>query len=57
LEHIDDLALIFTLENSKILTDAVREVTYAASFLECFAGEAERTHDEVACQLLGPFPP
>ncbi|KAE8445568.1 hypothetical protein EG329_013332 [Mollisiaceae sp. DMI_Dod_QoI] len=47
LEHLDDLALILTLENGKTLTEAKGEVTYAASFLEWFAGEAERTHGEV----------
>ncbi|KUJ21498.1 succinate-semialdehyde dehydrogenase [Mollisia scopiformis] len=47
LEHIDDLALILTLENGKTLTEAKGEVTYAASFLEWFAGEAERAHGEV----------
>jgi succinate-semialdehyde dehydrogenase/glutarate-semialdehyde dehydrogenase len=47
LQHIDDLALILTLENGKTLTEAKGEVAYAASFLEWFAGEAERTHGEV----------
>lgn len=47
LEHIDDLALILTLENGKTLAEAKGEVAYAASFLEWFAGEAERTHGEV----------
>jgi succinate-semialdehyde dehydrogenase/glutarate-semialdehyde dehydrogenase len=47
LEHIDDLALILTLENGKPLAEAKGEVTYAASFLNWFAGEAERTHGEV----------
>jgi succinate-semialdehyde dehydrogenase/glutarate-semialdehyde dehydrogenase len=47
LANIDDLALILTLENGKTLTEAKGEVTYAASFLEWFAGEAERTHGEV----------
>lgn len=46
LEHADDLALILTLENGKPLAEAKGEVTYAASFLEWFAGEAERTHGE-----------
>ena len=46
LEHADDLALILTLENGKTLVEAKGEVTYAASFLEWFAGEAERTHGE-----------
>ncbi|EXJ66363.1 succinate-semialdehyde dehydrogenase (NADP+) [Cladophialophora psammophila CBS 110553] len=47
LENIDDLALILTLENGKTLVEAKGEVTYAASFLEWFAGEAERVHGEV----------
>jgi succinate-semialdehyde dehydrogenase / glutarate-semialdehyde dehydrogenase len=47
LEHADDIALIMTLENGKTLTEAKGEVTYAASFLEWFAGEAERIHGEV----------
>jgi succinate-semialdehyde dehydrogenase/glutarate-semialdehyde dehydrogenase len=51
LENIDDLALILTLENGKTLTEAKGEVTYAASFLEWFAGEAERTHGEVVCSF------
>ena len=47
LEHIKDLTLILTLENGKTLTEAKGEVTYAASFLEWFAAEAERVHGEV----------
>jgi succinate-semialdehyde dehydrogenase/glutarate-semialdehyde dehydrogenase len=47
LENVDDLALILTLENGKSLTEAKGEVTYAASFLEWFGGEAERIHGEV----------
>ncbi|KAH7000942.1 succinate-semialdehyde dehydrogenase [Ilyonectria destructans] len=47
LENVDDLALILTLENGKPLTEARGEVVYAASFLEWFAGEAERTYGEV----------
>lgn len=47
MENIDDLALILTLENGKTLAEAKGEVTYAASFLEWFAGEAERIHGEV----------
>lgn len=47
LEHADDLALILCLENGKTLTEAKGEVTYAASFLEWFSGEAERVHGEV----------
>ncbi|OAL38952.1 hypothetical protein AYO20_01703 [Fonsecaea nubica] len=47
LDNLDDLALILTLENGKTLAEAKGEVTYAASFLEWFAGEAERVHGEV----------
>jgi len=47
MENVDGLALILTLENGKILGEAKAEVTYAASFLEWFAGEAERVHGEV----------
>lgn len=45
-DNVDDLALILTLENGKTLTEAKGEVVYAASFLEWFAGEAERVHGE-----------
>lgn len=45
-ENIDDLALILTLENGKTLVEAKGEVIYSASFLEWFAGEAERVHGE-----------
>ncbi|KAL4787989.1 Aldehyde/histidinol dehydrogenase [Aspergillus varians] len=47
LENVDDLALILTLENGKPLAEAKGEVLYAASFLDWFAGEAERIHGEV----------
>ncbi|PYH77637.1 ALDH-like protein [Aspergillus uvarum CBS 121591] len=47
LEHQDDLALILTLENGKPLAEAKGEVAYAASFLDWFASEAERTYGEV----------
>lgn len=46
MENADDLALIMCLENGKTLTEAKGEVTYGASFLEWFAGEAERTHGQ-----------
>jgi succinate-semialdehyde dehydrogenase/glutarate-semialdehyde dehydrogenase len=47
LEHMDDLALILTMENGKTLGESKGEVAYAASFLEWYAGEAERIHGEV----------
>lgn len=46
LANADDLALIMCLENGKTLAEAKGEVVYGASFLEWFAGEAERTHGE-----------
>ncbi|ODM22017.1 hypothetical protein SI65_02861 [Aspergillus cristatus] len=47
MEHLEDLALVLTLENGKPLAEAKGEVIYAASFLDWFAAEAERTHGEV----------
>ncbi|VUC20772.1 unnamed protein product [Clonostachys rosea] len=47
LEHTADLALVLCHENGKTLAEANGEVAYAASFLEWFAGEAERTYGEV----------
>ncbi|ETN42700.1 uncharacterized protein HMPREF1541_01858 [Cyphellophora europaea CBS 101466] len=44
--NADDLALILMLENGKTLAEAKGEVLYGASFLEWFAGEAERIHGE-----------
>ena len=46
-QHANDLALILCLENGKTLPEAQGEVKYAASFLEWFAGEAERVYGEV----------
>ncbi|KIW84809.1 hypothetical protein AYO21_09072 [Fonsecaea monophora] len=46
LENTEDFALIITLETGKPLYEARAEVIYACSFLEWFAGEAERTHGE-----------
>jgi succinate-semialdehyde dehydrogenase/glutarate-semialdehyde dehydrogenase len=42
LENTEDFALIITLETGKPLYEARAEVIYACSFLEWFAGEAER---------------
>ncbi|KAH8807136.1 succinate-semialdehyde dehydrogenase [Xylogone sp. PMI_703] len=46
LENAEDFALILTLETGKPIWEARGEVTYACSFIEWFAGEAERTHGE-----------
>lgn len=45
-ENAEDLALLITLENGKVLTEAKGEVAYAASFLEWFSEEAPRTYGD-----------
>lgn len=42
LAHIDDLALILTLEQGKPLAEAQGEIRYAASFVKWFAEEGRR---------------
>jgi aspartate-semialdehyde dehydrogenase len=42
----DDLALIMVLEQGKPLAEARGEIDYAASFLDWYAGEAERMNAE-----------
>lgn len=44
LANAEDFAKIIVAENGKPLKEAQAEVTYAASFLEFFSGEAERTN-------------
>lgn len=46
-ESSQDIASLIVLENGKSLADAKGEATYAASFLEWFAGEALRTYGDV----------
>jgi succinate-semialdehyde dehydrogenase/glutarate-semialdehyde dehydrogenase len=45
LEHLDDLALLLTLEQGKPLAESVAEIRYAASFLEWFGEEGKRGTD------------
>jgi succinate-semialdehyde dehydrogenase/glutarate-semialdehyde dehydrogenase len=45
--HVDDLARLMTAEQGKPLAEARGEVTYAAAFLDWFAGEARRVRGEV----------
>lgn len=47
LERRERLATIMTLEQGKPLTEARGEITYAASFLSWFAGEAERIYGQI----------
>ncbi|GBQ54176.1 NAD-dependent succinate-semialdehyde dehydrogenase [Acidomonas methanolica] len=47
LEHGDDLARIMTVEQGKVLSEALGEVRYAASFFKWFAEEARRVDGAV----------
>lgn len=46
-ERRDRIALVMTSEQGKPLAEASGEVEYAASFLEWFAGEAERVYGQI----------
>jgi succinate-semialdehyde dehydrogenase / glutarate-semialdehyde dehydrogenase len=46
LEHIDDLALLLTLEQGKPLFESKAEIEYAASFLEWFGEEGKRVYGD-----------
>ncbi len=46
-ERAGEIGLIMTLEQGKPLPEAKGEVEYAASFMEWFAGEAERTYGQI----------
>ncbi|EEB08159.2 succinate-semialdehyde dehydrogenase [Schizosaccharomyces japonicus yFS275] len=48
IENAEDLAQMLTLENGKALCDARGEITYAASFLDWFSGEAVRIYGDSA---------
>jgi succinate-semialdehyde dehydrogenase/glutarate-semialdehyde dehydrogenase len=50
LEHTEDLAIIMTVEQGKILAESRGEIVYAASFIEWFAEEAKRVYGEVLPQ-------
>ncbi len=45
-ENAEDLAVIMTAEQGKPLAESLGEISYAASFLEWFAGEGERAYGE-----------
>ncbi|MER8076995.1 NAD-dependent succinate-semialdehyde dehydrogenase [Acinetobacter pittii] len=47
LDHIDELALIMTIEQGKPLAEAKGEVRYAASFIQWFAEEGKRIYGDV----------
>ena len=46
-ERNEEIAAVMTAEQGKPLAEATGEVEYAASFLEWFAGEAERVYGQV----------
>jgi succinate-semialdehyde dehydrogenase/glutarate-semialdehyde dehydrogenase len=46
LEHLDDLALLLTLEQGKPLAESQAEIRYAASFLEWFGEEGKRVYGD-----------
>lgn len=45
--HKEDLAILMTAEQGKVLEEARGEIDYAASFLEWFAEEARRAYGDV----------
>jgi succinate-semialdehyde dehydrogenase/glutarate-semialdehyde dehydrogenase len=53
LEHIDDLALLLTLEQGKPLAESGAEIRYAASFLEWFGEEGKRVYGDT---IPSPLP-
>jgi succinate-semialdehyde dehydrogenase/glutarate-semialdehyde dehydrogenase len=46
-ERVDEIGTVMTLEQGKPLAEARGEVEYAASFMEWFAGEAERIYGQI----------
>jgi succinate-semialdehyde dehydrogenase / glutarate-semialdehyde dehydrogenase len=53
LEHVDDLALLLTLEQGKPLPESEAEIRYAASFLEWFGEEGKRVYGDT---IPSPLP-
>ena len=53
LEHLDDLALLLTLEQGKPLAESEAELRYAASFLEWFGEEGKRVYGDT---IPSPLP-
>jgi len=47
LENLEDLAIIMTLEQGKVLAESRGEIAYAASFIEWFAEEGKRVYGDV----------
>lgn len=47
LEHVEDLALLMTLEQGKPMTESRGEIRYGASFIEWFAEEGKRAYGDI----------
>ena len=47
LENLEDLAILMTLEQGKVLAEARAEIIYAASFIEWFAEEGKRVYGDI----------
>lgn len=53
-EHTGELASLLTAENGKPIVESKAEITYGASFLEWFAGEARRMYgDHIPSSMKG----
>ena len=50
LENQEDLAIIMTVEQGKVLAESRGEIVYSASFIEWFAEEAKRIYGEILPQ-------
>jgi succinate-semialdehyde dehydrogenase/glutarate-semialdehyde dehydrogenase len=53
LEHVDELALVMTLEMGKALGESRAEILYAAEFLRWFSEEAVRIHGRYMTNTTG----
>ncbi|KAJ6169727.1 hypothetical protein N7485_007073 [Penicillium canescens] len=47
MENTEDLGRIMTMENGKPFAEAKGEIAFAASYLEFYSGEAERTYGDI----------
>jgi len=50
LQHVDDLAIILTAEQGKVLAEAKGEIIYGANYIEWFAEEAKRIYGDIIPQ-------
>ncbi len=47
MQYQEELAILMTLEQGKVLKESIGEISYGASFIEWFAEEAKRTYGDV----------